>query len=651
MTQSTSYNRLKDENSAYLKQHAQNPVHWYSYGPEALQKAKDADKPIFLSVGYSTCHWCHVMAHESFEDQTTADFLNENYVCIKVDREENPDLDHYYQQVCQAFGKRGGWPLSIFLTAEAKPFYAGTYFPKQSPNPEMPTFMDVVGQLSDAYINERDEINKSANDVIEALKTPPKIQQKVEFEGHFPHPAGIMQAISKLKDATHGGYGAAPRFPQFAFYEWAIEQMLEGMIPQEEGKHILETLEKMLFGGLYDHARGGVHRYCVDESWTVPHFEKMLYDQAGLLKTIAKATIIYPSPAFYDALMQTIEYLHHEMLSEESYFFSAQDADAEGVEGLYHCFTKDEFIEALKDFDENLLEKQDDILKWFSITEEGNFERGLNVVTLKGEHKEAIYSPEGWNTIRSVRQALMSARKMRIPPLTDNKGISSWNFMLISALADVIQYCNIEAIAQSATGLLNKTIDKILPRFLVASEEEGQNKLITSTTRESKDDLFENFVFFAESQLRLYEVTGNNTFKMNGVETLHFIFKEFFKDGSFFTRSLANNESEPYDNLHAEFFDQSYKSALATLVGLVRKWNPVLYLDEYLQSCEKVTELMTHISLTNPLHFGETLRSLSYPDMAYRKIEVPFSWITEQKIQRFFPRFSHRFCTRLPPKR
>lgn len=635
-------NRLVNEKSAYLKQHAENPVHWWSYGPEAIQRAADENKPIFLSIGYSSCHWCHVMAHESFEDQETANFLNENFINIKIDREELPDIDQYYQIACQVMNGRGGWPLSVFLTPEMKPYFAGTYFPKVA-NQGMPSFMDVIQNLKKAFIEDKQTVDTNANQISEAIAQAPKVEQKVDFEGHFPQAASILNALKNHQDTENGGYGTEPKFPHFSFLEWAVEHMLEGMVPEEFGKHIIESIEKMLMGGMIDHARGGAHRYSVDKAWKVPHFEKMLYDQAGLLRVLSKVSLIYPSPLVFDTLIQTLEYLRSEMLSDEGYFFSAQDADSEGVEGLYFTFTKDEFIDALVSFDENLSDDMDTYLKWFDISEKGNFEKNLNVISLNAEFKDEFYTPENWSKIRQARQALLEARKDRIPPATDSKGIASWNFQLISALVDVVQYCKIEAIVQSASQLLTSTIQSIHKTFVIPTEDD-KSRIISSTTREEHVPLFEDYVMFAESQFRFYEISGQENFKHTGLNTLKFIMDSFYQDSKFYTRSIDHHDSQLYANIHVPIFDQSYKSPLSTYFGLIRKWRTALDLTEEYEKIQPTLETLTHLSLQNPLMFGETLRALVYPDEAYRKLDIPMEWLKQNKFGKYYPHFSARFA-------
>lgn len=550
MSSTSNSNQLAEQKSAYLQQHKENPVNWLPYGKEALQKAKEQNKPILISIGYSTCHWCHVMAEESFQDSETASFLNDNFVAIKVDKEEMPDLDQYCQMVCQLMNGRGGWPLNAFFTSDMKPFFAGTYFPKVGQQ-NTPAFMDVLKSLAQAYEKDVETISKNSTQLIEAINAKPKAKEKVEYPGHFPAAASILNAVKSIADEKNGGYGKAPKFPQFPFFEFAVEQILEGMVPEEFGKHIILSIEKMLMGGMYDQARGGIHRYSVDETWLVPHFEKMLYDQAGLLRVLAKLSLIYPSPIVIDAQIQTLHYLQKEMLSDDNYFFSAQDADSEGVEGLYFTFTQDEFIDCVSKISEDFADRIDEILGWFRFSPQGNFDQGLNVVALNPDKKEEYLKPENWDIVRRVRGALLEERKLRIPPKTDNKGVASWNFMMVSALIDTVQYSKIEEPRAIASELLKKSVQGLLKTFLVHGEENERSRIKGSTTREETSELFEDFVSFAHSQLRLYEISGNETFKENGIQTLIHIKEAFTKDDCLYTRAVNSEQERGIDNIPA----------------------------------------------------------------------------------------------------
>ena len=650
-------NKLGFEKSLYLKQHAENPIHWQAYGEQPLNKAKELNRPIFLSIGYSSCHWCHVMAHESFENVETASYLNDNFISIKIDREEYPDLDHYYQSACSIMTGRGGWPLTVFLTPDGKPFFAGTYFPNVAKQ-GMPSFMDVIKQINEAWKTTPSQLIESANKLVEEIKKPISLEKKIEFQGHFPAPSAIINALKNYADVKNGGYGQAPKFPHFAFYEWACEQILEGMIPKEQGQHIVETVERMLMGGLYDHAKGGIHRYSVDDKFLVPRFEKMLYDQAGLLKVLSKLGQFYPSPLIFDSILQTLDYLQTEMIAEENYFFSAQDADSEGTEGLYFTYSKEEFEASFEEAPPEQKIKLDQYLKMFNITEKGNFEHGLNVLSLNPEMKAQYYTQEGWQEVREIRRRLLEQRKLRMPPATDRKGLSAWNYLLLSALADVVQYCPVDAIQAQAFSIIKETVESCLQQF-IKSEANGKHVLKHTNTLEGQALYLEDYVNFCDAQLRLYEITGNEVFKNNALESLDFTIQNFVKDGIVYVTSF-NSSTPGVENLTAPLFDQSYRSSTMTLVHLLSRcsvFRPDFSPEEVFK--DKYEELSQFV-LTNPLGHGEGLRALSYPLSIFRKVEVPVEWLEKPEFleirNHFFSRFvmdyhsrkddSYQICTK-----
>lgn len=631
-----SLNKLTSEKSAYLLQHADNPIHWWAYTPEALSAAKSQNRPIFLSIGYSSCHWCHVMEHESFEDQATADYLNKNYISIKVDREENPDIDHLYQTVSAAATGRGGWPLSVFLTPDLVPIFVGTYFPKTG-RQGMPSFMEVLAHITDLYVNKRAQVDEQGKNLLREITKPLTLEKEVKFEGHYPSPAAIVNALKNYADAPNGGYGQAPKFPHYPYLEWASEQILEGMIPQELGQHIVDTVEKMVMGGLYDHLKGGIHRYSVDAAWVVPHFEKMLYDQAGFLRVLSKMTTFFPSPLLFDAIVQTLDYLDSEMVSERGHFMSSQDADSEGHEGLYFTFSKDEFVQALKDAEDELGPYSADWEKWFRITDAGNFEKGLNVISLDPALKETFYIQENWEKVRKIRHVLLQERKQRIPPATDPKGVASWNFALVSALCDVVQYCRVPAIAQQAINLLNRVTEGVAQSFL-HTDAKGRHVFQHATTNTRTPLYLEDYVAFADSQLRLYEVMGAEVFISNAREALGFIKREFFFNGE--PMLVAGHQT---GELRAPLNDQAFRSPLATLMNVSGRLSviaPEFHPLEYFGA--KWQQWVQH-SLINPLGHGEALRAYTYPLEIIRKIEVPRAWVNEAGFQNLRSHFLGRF--------
>ncbi|MFA6235683.1 MAG: DUF255 domain-containing protein [Bacteriovorax sp.] len=645
-----SENRLKNEKSLYLRQHKDNPIHWFAYGTEALEAAMAQNKPIFMSIGYSSCHWCHVMAHDSFNDETVAKFLNDNFISIKVDREEHPDLDNYYQRAAQLFSNNGGWPLSAFLLPDMRPFFIGTYFPAKSVNGG-PGFHDLLKELRRAYDEEKEQVETNAVQVTEAIKAGNPNKDKVQFSGHFPAPNGILDAIKEFRDMNWGGYGTAPKFPHFSYFEWAIEQMLEGMVSREQGEFVIASMEKMLMGGINDHARGGIHRYSTDEKWLVPHFEKMLYDQAGFLKMLVKLSLVHPSPLVLDSIINTLDYLEDEMLADDGeessikYFFSAQDADSEGVEGLYFTFSYAEFEDLLNKHDdenETLAKNFERIQKWFQITDSGNFDHNLNVISLNPEFKDEFYQPENWDIVRAVRKAIVSERRGRIPPATDNKGVASWNFMMVSALVDVVQYSQIDIIKRMGSNLLNKVIEGIFKTFLI-QEESGLTMRHSTTVRHSHPYL-EDFVFFAESQLRLYEISANAIFKQNFQDAMKFISKEFLDETKMLTRAKLAEEAELYPNQEYNFFDSSFKSPVSTFILLSRRAAVLFSNNDYLENIQKLMDEVTHTILKiNPVSSGEALRALTYPAEVYRVMKVPRDWTQDEIFVKMIPYFLTRF--------
>lgn len=631
-----SLNKLTSEKSAYLLQHANNPIHWWAYSPEALEEAKKLNRPIFLSIGYSSCHWCHVMAHESFDDQTTADFLNKNFINIKVDREEHPHVDHLYQTVAAAATGRGGWPLSVFLTPEEIPMFVGTYFPKTG-REGVPSFMEVLTHMNGVYSNDRTQLEAQGKELLEIISKPVKLEKEVKFDGHYPSPAAIVNALQNYADKENGGYGQAPKFPHFPFLEWSAEQILEGMIPKELGQHIVDTVEKMVMGGMYDHLKGGIHRYSTDAKWLVPHFEKMLYDQSGFLRVLSKVTPFYPSPLLFDAIVQTLDYLDTEMVAEKGHFMSSQDADSEGQEGLYFTFTKEEFVHTLSEAGDTLGRYNQEWEEWFGITEKGNFTNGLNVISLNPSLKQTYYTQENWEVVRKIRHFLLQERKLRIPPATDPKGIASWNFAMMSALCDVIQYCRVAGIAQSAVNLLNRVTEGVSQSFL-HTDPNGRHVFRHATTTDKTPLYFEDYVTFVEAQLRLHEVMGAEVFLSNAKEGLSFIKREFFSHG---TPMLI--DKQPACELRAPLNDQAVRSPVGTLMLLTARisliapeFNPHEYWGEKWQE-------WIQYSLVNPLGHAEVMRAYTYPLDVIRKIEVPRSWVELSEFQNLRSHFLSRF--------
>ena len=414
-------NRLSKETSPYLLQHAENPVDWYPWGDEALTWARNEDRPILLSIGYSACHWCHVMAHESFEDEDVAALMNDNFVNIKVDREERPDLDAVYMDAVQSIIGSGGWPLTVFLTPEGKPFYGGTYFPPEDRH-GMPSFARVLRAVADFYRDHRGEVERAATQITAALGAKADVHKE---RGALAE-VTLDRALSALMrgfDAANGGFGTAPKFPQPLTLEFMLRYYCRTGSEQALSM-VTTTLEKMAKGGIYDQIGGGFHRYATDARWLVPHFEKMLYDNALLSQVYLHAYIVTGRPLFRRIAEETIDYVLREMLSPEGGFYSTQDADSEGIEGKYYLWTADEVRNLLGE------ETAQIVNDYYGATVEGNFE-GRNILHVPGD-----IPPEESDIIKAAKSSLLEARVRRVPPARDDKILTSWNALMVTSLAE-----------------------------------------------------------------------------------------------------------------------------------------------------------------------------------------------------------------------
>jgi uncharacterized protein len=411
-------NRLARETSPYLLQHADNPVDWYPWGPEALARAREEDRPILLSIGYSSCHWCHVMERESFEDEATAAYMNENFVCIKVDREERPDVDALYMEAVQSMTGHGGWPLTAFLGTDAVPFYGGTYFPPE-PRQGMPSFTMVMEAVVESWGSQRERLQASTARIREGLAAVARIEPSRE-----PLQAELLsnaeRRLRMLADETNGGFGGAPKFPPAS--------SLELLLARGESEITTRTLDAMACGGIHDQLGGGFARYSVDAVWLVPHFEKMLYDNALLARAYLHGHQAFGHERWREVCERTLDWMLAEMRGTEGGFFSALDADSEGEEGRFYVWEAAEIRAVLEGA--GLSGEADELLTWWGITEAGNFE-GRNILHVPAGPEAAPPA-----SVAAARKALYEARGKRVWPGLDDKRICSWNALAIAALAD-----------------------------------------------------------------------------------------------------------------------------------------------------------------------------------------------------------------------
>jgi uncharacterized protein len=429
-------NRLTSEASPYLLQHAHNPVDWHPWGPEALEKARREDKPILLSIGYAACHWCHVMERESFENEAVAQLMNDGFVNIKVDREERPDLDQIYQLVVQLMGRSGGWPLTVFLTPDQRPFFAGTYFPPAD-RFGMPGFPKVLTALAEAYREKRGAIDAQAGEITQAIGNVQRSSGAAADEIGGDVLGRASRKLLARFDDHYGGFGGRPKFPN----TMAVDVLLRRAALEGDavcGESVRLALDRMRAGGIWDHLRGGFHRYSTDERWLVPHFEKMLYDNALLLRLYTDGYRAFGAPRYAEAAREIVGYLFAEMRSPEGAFYASQDADSEGYEGKFFVWTLADLKAAVGDgglaYDAARLH--------FGITEEGNFEESSATVLSAHRSVDRVASilgaPEAdvAQAVEAARSKMLAHRELRPRPLRDDKVLASWNGLLIGALAD-----------------------------------------------------------------------------------------------------------------------------------------------------------------------------------------------------------------------
>lgn len=518
-------NRLTNTSSPYLLQHAEHPVHWWTWCPEAFSEAKQRGVPVLLSVGYSTCHWCHVMARESFSDPETAQFMNEHFVSIKVDREERPDIDALYMNATQALSGEGGWPMTVFLTPESKPFYAGTYFPPHE-SVGRPSFRRVLEHITNAWQQQHEQVLHNADILTEHLK---------ELSTHTPRHSQIEQSqpapeldleravhhLAQLYDEQYGGFGRAPKFPTPA--------LLEFLLSQPTGRDMaLHTLRAIGKGGIYDQLGGGFHRYSVDEYWLVPHFEKMLYDNAQLVRCYLRAFQQTQDPFFADIARETLGYLLREMRSTDPNFYggfySAQDADAAGVEGLTFTWTPDEVKEALHQAPPQTTSQTmpplEDILEALNISEAGHFRDPHRPEFGRRSVPNQIGS-NGKNVSTEIKNILLTARQKRPQPQTDRKILSSWNGLALAAFADAARI-----LSEPSYLVVAKQIVEFVRTHLQLEDGTLQHSFLDGQAQVR--GLLEDHVLYALGLVALFQASGEMQYLEDARRLWHIICKDFW---------------------------------------------------------------------------------------------------------------------------
>jgi len=588
-------NNLIHETSPYLLQHAENPVNWYGWNDEALQKAKDENKPIFLSVGYSACHWCHVMAHESFENNDVAEFMNENFVNIKVDREERPDIDDIYQKACQITTGQGGWPLSVFLTPDQKPFYVGTYFPVLD-SYGRPGFGSICRQLAQAWNEKPKDIEKSAESFIHALNKTEKITVPTKLERTLLDEAAMN--LFQLGDPTYGGFGSAPKFPNAANISFLFRYSQMANLPKFN-EFALKTLNKMAKGGIFDQIGGGFHRYSTDTKWLVPHFEKMLYDNALMSVNYCEAYQITKDQFYLDILQKTLDFVLREMTSPEGGFYSAYDADSEGVEGKFYVWTKKEIKEILGS-------DADLFCLYFDVTDGGNWEgnsilcNNLNTSTVAFNF--GISEQEVYEIINSCSKKLLEIRSKRISPGLDDKVLVSWNSLMITAFAKGYRITNdvryLDA-AKNCIAFIEKSL--FVDDNLLRTYKNGTAKI---------NGYLEDYSYFVNALLDVFEIEPDSKYLKLALKLGHHLIDHFWdsENNSFFMTS-DNHEKliiRPKSN-----YDLSLPSGNSVSSFVMLRLYHLSQKQSFLDISIKIMESQAQIAAENPFGFGYLLNTIS----------------------------------------
>jgi uncharacterized protein YyaL (SSP411 family) len=581
-------NRLAAETSPYLLQHAENPVDWYPWGDEAFTRARSEDKPILVSIGYAACHWCHVMEHESFEDPDVAAVMNEGFVCIKVDREERPDVDAIYMDAVQAMTGSGGWPLNAFLTPDGVPFFCGTYFPPEGRH-GLPSWRELLGGVRNAWETQRVEVDEAAQKNVPRLQGAAFMQAPDDALSASSLDEAVV-ALQRLFDGEHGGWGGAPKFP--------ATSVMEFLLARGENAMPLQTLRRMASGGIYDQVGGGFARYSVDARWLVPHFEKMLYDNALLARTYLHAFQVSGEGLFRRVCEETLDWAMRELRQDEGGFASSLDADSEGVEGKFYVWTPAEIRSALgSDLGEVAIAH-------FGVTEAGNFE-GANILV------RATPDPA---ELRAIKDGLLAVRSSRVRPALDDKRLTSWNALMISALADA-------GAAFDRADYLSAAVT--CARFIERELRDSSGRLLRTYNRgrAKLPAYLEDHAYLLEAYLTLYEATFDAAWFERAVSLAETILERFHDPslGGFFS------VSDDHTGLIARRKDledapipSGGSAAAFGLLRLARMTGEARYEDAALS----LIRLLHVIAPQHPLAFGHLLRAIDFHLAPVREVAL-----------------------------
>ena len=593
-------NRLASESSPYLRQHRDNPVDWWPWCDEAFAQARDRDVPVLLSVGYSACHWCHVMAHESFEDAEVAEVMNRLFVNVKVDREERPDVDSVYMDAVQAMTGRGGWPMTVFLTPDARPFFGGTYYPK-------PTFLQLMNAVDDAWRNRRDDINGNVEALVENIGRTSQIRQSGDKASIDAFRAAVAQYDSTF-DSQWGGFGSAPKFPGTMALELLLRAYLNDESPRTR-EMITTTLDAMASGGMYDHLGGGFARYSVDEKWLVPHFEKMLYDQALLLRPYLHASLVWRDERYRQVVHETIEYVLRELRSPEGGFYSAQDADSldeagHSHEGHFYVFTPDQVRRIVP---AHLVELA---LDWYEITDAGNFE-GKSIPCRLARRGQLLRNDD----VETIRSLLFAARTTRPHPGLDDKVITEWNALMIASLAEAAAAFGNDAwalAAQRAGDFLATTMRRTDGRYLRTWHSDAPGKHLAMAA---------DLANAIDAYVRLYELSGLARFVALARDAADQLLAYHWDDadGGVFT---TPSDGERLIVRQKDLIDNATPSANSVAAFALQRLAALTGEQRYAQHADQIFALLARIVASAPTAFPHLLSALHLRHVGTTEIAV-----------------------------
>jgi len=592
-------NKLIDETSPYLLQHAHNPVDWYPWGPEALERSRSEDKPILLSIGYSACHWCHVMEHESFENSEIAQLMNENFVCIKVDREERPDLDSIYMNAVQMMTGHGGWPMTMFLTPELKPFYGGTYYPPEDRR-GMAGFPRVLTAIADSYKNRRSEILASADAITAELKKSDRfIASNEMLTTEVLNSA--FSALSGSFDQKHGGFGGAPKFPPSMTLMFLLRHYKRTNSAQALNM-VETTLQKMAGGGMYDQLGGAFARYSVDARWLVPHFEKMLYDNALLTRIYLYAYQQTRNPLYRRIAEETLEYIIRDMTDRSGGFYSSEDADSEGEEGKFYVWTRAEVLAVLGENDGEVF------CEFFDVTEEGNFEHGTSILNTprsleefaaeKGKSVEELS-----RIINACKRKLFNAREQRVRPGRDDKTLAAWNGLMLTAFAEAANILGRDDYREVAIRNAEFITTQLMKDGrLLRTYKSGQAKL---------NGYLEDYANVIEGLLAVYEATFELKFFTQARELADTMIARFWdeQDGGFY---FTSSDHEELITRTKDYFDNATPSGNSVAAMALLKLGLLSQDQEYSRCAVTILRALRPAMSRYPSAFGYMLSGLDF---------------------------------------